>query len=83
MIRSYVLNNFAITNEIRNKIVRARSLCANSVLPIFIFIIAMFKEENFLIGALLLVINFSMLLKQHDLTIREWKEIYTAFAKIL
>lgn len=80
LIRSYVLNHYSATREIRDRIVRARSLCANSVLPVILFALSSFKTGNHVSGTALLFLALSMLWKQHDLDNREWKEIYTAFA---
>lgn len=82
LIRSYVLNHYPATREIRNRIVRARSLCANSVLPVTIFSLSLFKVGNIMSGSAFFILALSMLWKQHDLDIREWKEIYTAFANL-
>ena len=79
LIRSYVLNNYPATREIRNRIVRTRSLCGNSFLPILIFLISSIINSQWLMSFILALAGFLLLWKQYDLDIREWKEIYTAF----
>lgn len=86
IIRSYVVNNNAETKEVREKIVRTRSLCSNCTLPIFVltltsFIQAILKADPSLLPLSLtfLLIFLYIIIKQIDLDLREWKEVYTAF----
>lgn len=79
LIRSYVLNNYSATLETRKRIVRARSLCGNSIPPIFLFTAYFITKCEWLMTALTFFSGCLLLIKQIDLDQREWKEIYSAF----
>lgn len=79
LIRSYVLCHSREISEIRVRIVRARSLCANAVFPLLLFSGGLIWAQSYLLGAVLAVCALLLALKQHDLDTREWKEIYLGF----
>lgn len=79
MIRTSVIGRNSSIMSIRERIVRARSFCANSVLPLAVFAVGLIVEQNFVVGGVVLIIALLMVVKQHDLDVREWKEIYVGF----
>lgn len=79
LIRSYVVSHSQEISEIRTRIVRARSLCANAVFPVLLFSGGFFWAQNYFAGALLAGCAVLLAIKQHDLDGREWKEIYLGF----
>ena len=82
IIRSYALERSVTLRDTRNRIVRSRALCANSILPLVVFgISSILSGNNYLLSVIILAV-FAMMMKQHDLDEREWKEVYTYFITI-
>ncbi len=79
LIRSYVLERSERLRERRNRLVQARSICANAVLPMLLFALHFLRSDQPAMVLLTLVTVVILLCKQHDLDRREWKEIYVGF----
>lgn len=79
LIRSYVISHSAELNEVRTRIVRARSLCANAVFPLILLSGGFFWDQDYIAGLVVACCVVLLVVKQHDLDGREWKEIYLGF----
>jgi hypothetical protein len=79
LVRSFVIQRSSAVRETREHIVRARSLCANAILPLGLFVGLAVQGDTFVIAGLLVAAICVLISKQTDLDHREWKEIYTGF----
>lgn len=79
LIRSYVLEHSSSIPSIRNHIVRVRSLSGNLLLPLMILTVIFCVESQYMISVLSLFVCVVLVIKQMDLDVREWKEIYIGF----
>lgn len=79
LIRSYVLERSERLRERRSRLVQARSVCANAVLPMLLFALHSLLNGQLAVFLMSLGTAAILLCKQHDLDRREWKEIYVGF----
>jgi hypothetical protein len=79
LIRSYVLEHSSSIPVIRNNIVRVRSMAGNLSLPLIILSFLCCIDRQYTLCLLLLLACCALLIKQVDLDIREWKEVYLGF----
>lgn len=82
MIRTYVFLHGPAALVIRSRIVRARSICGNLVVPIFLAILLFYPELGRIYSAVLIASAALLIVKQVSLDIRESKEVYTAFLSL-
>jgi hypothetical protein len=82
LIRSHVLNKMPATFILRERHVRARGLCGNLSAPLLIFFLIFLAQGQCLLALATLLGTCALFVKQQDLDVREWKEIYTAFLTI-
>jgi hypothetical protein len=79
MIRAYVLKNSSAAITIRERVVRARSLCGNLTFPLLLFSILIFLHGYWLSSILPLAIAVLLAAKQHVLDQREYRAINSYF----
>jgi hypothetical protein len=79
MVRAYVLKNSAAAITVRERVVRARSMCGNLTFPLILFAILLSCRGYWLYALLALVIAGLLAAKQHLLDQREYRAINSYF----
>jgi hypothetical protein len=79
MIRAHVLRNSSAAITVRERVVRARSLCGNMTLPVILFALLLFHSAHVTYGLVLLAIAVLLAAKQHLLDQREYRSINSFF----
>jgi len=81
LVRAKVLHECECTRTSRLRIVRARSFVANSVTPLCVLAYLFYIYEENVASGICIFISVLLMVKQHDLDKREWKEIYSAYLR--
>ncbi len=79
MIRAYVLKRSAAAITVRERVVRARSLCGNLTLPATLFVVVLLWFDQYWQAIVPLVIAAILAVKQHLLDQREYRSINSYF----
>ncbi len=79
LIRSYVFLRAPMAIVVRDRIVRARSICGNLIFPTLLAIILFYADLGFVYSGALLGSAILLIVKQMSLDSRESKELYAAF----
>jgi hypothetical protein len=79
MIRAHVLKNSSAAITIRERVVRARSLCGNLTFPLVLIVILLLCRGHWIQALLPLVIAGILAAKQHLLDQREYRAINSYF----
>jgi hypothetical protein len=82
LIRAYVFSKTPASLIVRDRIVRARSLCSNLIPAISLAIILFYNSLGTVYCIVLAISAALLVIKQFSLDIRESKEIYTTFLSL-
>jgi hypothetical protein len=79
MIRAHVLQHSSAAVTIRERVVRARSLCGNLTFPLIMFVVLLIYRGYWLFAAVPFAIAVLLAVKQHLLDRREYRAINSYF----